>query len=105
MVEGEAADKLGVGGGAVLHLHDFHHVQVGFLGGLVDGQDGIDDVGRELLGQGGVQLGRERCSGDGEEELPVDFFRQLEIIKKLGGGKESVFFFFYFLLGSSFSLP
>lgn len=50
VVQGQAADQLRLRGRPVLHLHDLHHVQVGLRGGLVDGQDGVHDVGGELLG-------------------------------------------------------
>lgn len=69
----------------MLHLHDLHHVQVGLRGGLVDGQDGIDDVGGQFLGQGGVELGGQGSTSDGEEKFPVDLLGQLEGIEEFQG--------------------
>lgn len=83
VVEGKALDELCVGGSAVLHLHDLNHVQIGLLGGLVDSEDGIDDRGGQRLGKAGTQLCGERGSGDGEEELTVDFAGKLELVEEL----------------------
>jgi hypothetical protein len=67
----------------VLHLHDLDHVQIRFGRGLVDGEDGIDDVGCEALSKAGAQLGGERCPGDGKEQLAVDFTGELELVEEL----------------------
>ena len=83
MVQREAPDQLGVGGGPVLHLHDLDHEQVGLGGRLVDAQHGVHDSGRQMLGQRGIQLGGEGSSCDRKEQFPVDLFCQLELVEKL----------------------
>ncbi|EPE05131.1 hypothetical protein F503_03736 [Ophiostoma piceae UAMH 11346] len=85
VVEGQAADELGLGGDAVLHLHDLDHVQVGLGGGLVDGEDSVDDVGRELVGEGGVELGGQGGAGHGQQQLAVDLLGQLELVEEREG--------------------
>lgn len=67
----------------MLHLHNLNHVQIGFGGGLVNGKNGIDNIGGQALGQASAELGREGCAGDGEEELAVYFFGDLELIEEL----------------------
>ena len=83
MVEGETLDKLGIRGSAVLHGHDLDHVEVGLGRGLVDSEDGIDNIGGQALGQAGAKLGRKRCARDGKEELAVDLAGKLEVIEEL----------------------
>ena len=68
----------------MLHLHNLNHVQVGLRGGLVDGKNGVDNIGRQALGQATAQLGRERGTSNGEEELAVDFSGDLELLEELG---------------------
>ena len=51
----------------MLHLHDLNHVQIWLGWGLVDGEDGIDNVWGELVGECGVELGGERRASDGEK--------------------------------------
>ena len=51
----------------MLHLHDLNHVQIWLGWGLVDGEDGIDNIRGELVGEGRVELGGKGCAGDGEE--------------------------------------
>ena len=58
-------------------------MQVGLRGGLVDGQDGVDDVGCELARKGRVELGGEGRPGDVQKELSVNFLGQLEGIEEL----------------------
>jgi hypothetical protein len=60
-------------------------VQVGLGGGLVDGQDGVDNGGSQPIGEGAVELGGERGLGDAEEELTINLLGQLEAIEELGG--------------------
>lgn len=67
----------------MLHLHDLDHVEVRLGGGLVDSENGIDDIGREALGQAGAEFCGKGGSGDGEEELAVDFAGELELIEEL----------------------
>ena len=67
----------------MLHLHNLNHVQIGLRGLLVDGEDGVDDIGSELGGQGGVELSGERCSRDADEEFSVNLLRELEGIEEL----------------------
>jgi hypothetical protein len=58
-------------------------VQVGLLSGLVDGEDGIDNTGRQALSEAGAKLGGEGGPGDGEEELAVDIAGKLELVEEL----------------------
>lgn len=39
-----------------MHRHDLDHVQVWLRGGLVNGEDGVDNVRRELLSKRAVEL-------------------------------------------------
>ena len=64
VVEGETTDKLSVGGGPVLHLHNLNHVEVGLGRGLVDGEHGIHDIRGKLSGEARVELGSEGGPGD-----------------------------------------
>jgi hypothetical protein len=56
VVKGQAANKLRVGGGAMLHLHNFNHVEIWLSGGFVNGKDGVDDIRGKFLGESGVEL-------------------------------------------------
>jgi len=67
----------------MLHGHDLNHVQIGLRGRLVDGKDGVDDIGSQLFGERAVDLGGQRRSRDREEKFAVDFFGELELIKEL----------------------
>ena len=67
----------------MLHGHNLNHVEVGLLGGALDGKDGIDNVRGELLGEGIVQLGGKRRPSDREEEFAVNGPRKLEIVEEL----------------------
>lgn len=58
-------------------------MQVGLRGRLVDGQDSVDNVGRQLGGQSRVELGRKGCPGDIEEKVAVDLLLKLELVKEL----------------------
>lgn len=42
MIQSKASNKLSVRSSAMLHFHDLDHVQIGFGGGSVDCEDGID---------------------------------------------------------------
>ncbi len=41
----------------MLHGHDLNHVKIWLCGRLVDGKDGIDDVGSQLFGERAINLG------------------------------------------------
>ena len=64
-------------------------MQVGLLGGLVDGEDRIDDGGRQALSEAGAELGGERGPGDREEELAVDIAGELELVEELRQSAEA----------------
>ena len=112
VVHDEALDELRVGVGLVLHLHNLNHVQVdrvvllrcggrravhrrvlvrrcpgsgrrGRRGWLADGQNGVDNVGRELFRELGVQLGGEGGVCDGDEGGAVQRGRLLERLEEL----------------------
>lgn len=83
VVEGQSTNQPSVGGCSVLHLHNLHHVQIGLRGCLVDGKNGIDNVGSEVSGQSRVEFGGERCSGDAEEEFSVNLLGELETVEEL----------------------
>ena len=83
VVEREAADELGIGSRPMLHLHDLDHVKVGLRGGLVDGQNGVDDVRSELRCESAVELGGKSGSRDVEEELSVNVLSDGEILEEL----------------------
>lgn len=61
-------------------------MQVGLGGSLVDGQDGVNNVGRELGCQCRVELCRKRGTRDVEEEVSVDILGQLERVQELESG-------------------
>lgn len=67
----------------MLHLHDFHHVQVRLRWCLINGQNGIDDIGRELLGKCRVELGGERRASNVEKQAAIDLLVNLEVIQEL----------------------
>lgn len=83
VVKGETADELCVRCRAVLHLHDLHHVKIGLGWGLVDGQNGIDDIRSELVRECCVELSGERSPRHVEKELTVDLLGELEVIQEL----------------------
>jgi hypothetical protein len=58
-------------------------MQVGLLGGAVDGEHGIDNVRGELLGEGVVQLGGEGGAGNREEQLAVNGPLELVLFEEL----------------------
>lgn len=49
----------------------------------MDSEDGIDNIGGELLGKGAVQLRGEGGTGNREQELTVDGTLELEVIEEL----------------------
>lgn len=49
VVQGKTTNELSVSSGAVLHLHDFDHVQVWLRRFMIDGKNGVDNGGCELL--------------------------------------------------------
>jgi len=67
----------------VLHLHDLNHVQVGLRRSLVNGENGINDIRCEGLGEAATQLGRKRGAGDGEEKFAVDITGEFELVEEL----------------------
>jgi hypothetical protein len=58
-------------------------VQVGLLGRLVDGENGIDDVGGKALGKAGTELCGKGGPGNRQEKLAVDFAGKLELVEEL----------------------
>lgn len=58
-------------------------MQVGLGGGLVYGQHSVDNGRCKLRRQVRVELGRERCSCDAEEEFTVDLLVELEAVEEL----------------------
>jgi hypothetical protein len=68
----------------MLHLHDFHHVQIGLGGFLVDGENSVDNGGRESLGKRGIELSCEGGSRNAEQQFSVDLLGQFEFIEELG---------------------
>jgi hypothetical protein len=50
---------------------------------MVDGKDGIDNIGGELFSKGVVQLGGEGCASNREEELSVNGPLKLEVVEEL----------------------
>jgi hypothetical protein len=56
VIQSQAPNKLCVRSRPVLHRHDLDHVQVWLFGRLVDGKNGIDDVGGQLFGERAVEL-------------------------------------------------
>lgn len=67
----------------MLHCHNLNHVQIGLLRGSVDGKDGIDDVGGELLGESTAQLCGEGGTGDRKQQLAVNGTLELELVEEL----------------------
>jgi hypothetical protein len=49
----------------------------------VDGEDGIDDVGGKLLGEGTVQFGGKGGTGNRKQQLAVNGALELEIVEEL----------------------
>lgn len=68
----------------MLHGHDLNHVQVWLLGGTMDGEHGIDDVGCELLGESIVELGGEGGASHRKKQLSVNSAFELELVEELG---------------------
>jgi hypothetical protein len=99
VVHDETTDKLGVGVGAVLHLHDLDHVEVNGLaagsrassasgrGRGTDGKNSIGSVGSKLLGKLGVELGGERGEGNLDEVGAVEGGELLERVEELEESK------------------
>jgi hypothetical protein len=58
-------------------------VQVGLRGCLIYGENRVDDIRCELLGEGAVELRGQRCAGDGQEKFAVNLLLELELIKEL----------------------
>jgi hypothetical protein len=83
MVQGETADEFGVRGRPMLHGHNFNHVKVWLGRGSVDGENGIDNIGREFLGEGTVEFRAERRPGNRQEEFSVDRALELELVEEL----------------------
>lgn len=67
MIQSETANELSVRSSTVLHLHDFNHVQIGFRGLLIDGENGIDNGRCEFLCKRRVEFGSERGARDTEK--------------------------------------
>lgn len=83
MVESKTLDELGISSKAVLHLHDFHHVQIGLGRCLVNSQNGVDNIGSELRSERSVELCRQGRLGDVEEKLAVHVLGELESVEEL----------------------
>ena len=83
VIQGKTTDELSVGRCAVLHGHDFNHVQIWLLGSSVDSENGIDNVGGKLLGKCTVQFRTERSPSDRQQQLTVDCTLDLELIEEL----------------------
>lgn len=49
----------------------------------MNSEDGIDDIGGELLSEGAVELRGEGGTGNGEQELTVDGTLKLEVVEEL----------------------
>jgi len=67
----------------VLHFHDFDHVQIDWFGGLLDGEDRVDDGYGEGLGEVFGEFCREGCSCYLEENVSVNRSFYFEFIKEL----------------------
>lgn len=83
MIENEPFDKLCFGGHAVLHFHDFDHVEVDWLGGLVDCEDCVDDGDGEGFGDWFGEFGCEGGAGYLQQEISVNRPFNLEFVEKL----------------------
>jgi hypothetical protein len=84
VIQGKTANELRISSSTVLHLHDFHHVQIGLGGFLVDGENSVDNGGRESLGKRGIELSCEGGSRNAEQQFSVDLLGQFEFIEELG---------------------
>ena len=71
VVEDESPDQFAVCIVAVLHLHDFNHVQVNGLALFVDAEDGVDNGFGEGVGELGADLCAERGAGNGDENVAL----------------------------------
>ena len=58
-------------------------MQIGLRRCLIDGEDGVHNIGSEVAGQTGVELGSERGSGNAEKEFSVDFLGELKVVEEL----------------------
>jgi hypothetical protein len=57
VIQSKSSNELCVGGCTMLHGHDLNHVKIWFCRRLVDGKDGIDDVGSQLFSERAIDLG------------------------------------------------
>lgn len=58
-------------------------MKIGLLRSSVNGKDCIDNGWSEALGKDFVQFRSERGTSDGQQQFPVDFPVQLEVVQKL----------------------
>lgn len=91
MIHDNAAHQSGVSGSSVLHLHEFHHVQVKRLVVVrLNGEHSVDaDLG-EFVGNAVVQFGPQGRSGNVQEILLRGFngnFQAVQDFQSLGPGK------------------
>jgi hypothetical protein len=83
VIEDETLDELGFRGHAVLHFHDFNHVEVDWFGGLVDREDCVDDRDGEVFGQ---EFGEFGCEGGArylQQQISVNGPFNLELFEEL----------------------
>ena len=59
-------------------------MQVRLFWGSVDGEDGVNNIGGELLSKSMVQLGGEGGTSNRKEQLAVNGTLKLEVVKELG---------------------
>ena len=85
VVENETLDELCFRGHTVLHFHDFDHVKVDGLGGLVDCEDRVDDRDGKGFGKGFGEFCREGGAGDLQEEISISGLFNLELVEELYG--------------------
>ena len=73
----------------VLHLHYFDHVQINRISPAfaillrADGENSVDDIGGEFLGESGMEFCGEGRVGDIDEVCSVEGWRLLERLEKL----------------------
>jgi hypothetical protein len=58
-------------------------VQIGLRWCLVDGENGVDNVGGQLLRERAVELCGQRCASDRKEEFAVNLLLKLELVEEL----------------------
>ena len=58
-------------------------MQIGLRWCLVDGKDGVDDIGSQLFGERAVELRGQGCAGNGKKKLSVNFLLELKLIEEL----------------------